>query len=387
MTYLAMARKWRPEKFSDMVGQDHIAKTLENAIRENRLHHGYLFTGTRGVGKTTSARILAKMINCTGDGQQLPCNQCDSCKQITSGNSMDVIETDGASNNGVDDVRDLIEQVKYAPMHGKYKIFIIDEVHMLTKAAFNALLKTLEEPPPHVVFIFATTESSKIPQTILSRIQRYDFKRIGPQQIIDRMSFIAEQEKINSEKNALTLIAELADGSMRDALTLFDQVFAFSGSNMSEESTKKVLGIPSQDLYFTLLGHIAEHDQKGCFQSIEEFFQKGIEVSVYLNGFSRFLRNVLLARIDKTALVSESTEDTIKRLENIGSHFQTGDLLRLGRMINDLYANVMHSSQPRITVEMGFARMAYLDRVIDLRKALAVAPVANSTESTEKKKL
>jgi DNA polymerase III subunit gamma/tau len=375
MAYIAMARKWRPERFSDMVGQDHIARTLESAVRENRLHHGYLFTGTRGVGKTTSARILAKMLNCLQENEFLPCNICSSCKEIASGHSMDVIEIDGASNNKVEHVRDLIEQVKYAPMNGKYKIFIIDEVHMLTTSAFNALLKTLEEPPAHVVFIFATTESHKVPQTILSRIQRYDFKRIGPKQIAERLQHICEQENLTTTPTALNLIAEQGDGSMRDALTLFDQVYAFSGSDISEESARQVLGIPGSDLYFALMEHIAAHNQKGCFAVVEEFFQKGIEIHIFLDGFGKFLRNILLGRIDSEALSQEVTPHSLQRYLDAGSPFKSGDLLRLSRMLSDMQSGLKNSSQPRIAVEMGLARMAYLDRIANFRKILSHSPI------------
>ena len=259
MAYLAMARKWRPRNFEEMVGQDHIAQTIRNAIGGKRISHGYLFTGTRGVGKTTSARILAKALNCKGGPTATPCETCENCKAVNAGNSMDVLEIDAASNTGVDNIRDLREQVKYAPMQGTYKIYIVDEVHMLTKNAFNALLKTLEEPPAHVVFIFATTEVNKVPQTILSRVQRFDFKRISETRIRERLEFICSQEDIHPERQALEALARKADGSMRDALSLFDQVYAFSGADLTLEAVRKVLGLPREELFDGLLRALAAH--------------------------------------------------------------------------------------------------------------------------------
>src|SRR5690606_24228951 len=263
MSYLVMARKWRPKNFDEMVGQEHIAQTLRNAIASGRVSHAYLFTGTRGVGKTTSARILAKALNCKNGPTATPCETCENCLAVNRGTSMDVLEIDGASNNSVDNIRDLREQVKYAPMQGQYKVYIIDEVHMLSKAAFNALLKTLEEPPPHVVFIFATTESGKVPHTILSRVQRFDFKRISEAAIRGRLEFIGSKEGITPEREALEAIARKADGSMRDARSLFDRVYAFAGDALTLELARKALGIPEERLFDDLLRHVAAHDAGG----------------------------------------------------------------------------------------------------------------------------
>src|SRR3954470_17794642 len=282
MAYLAMARKWRPKNFEEMVGQDHIAQTIRNAIDGKRISHAYLFTGTRGVGKTTSARILAKALNCLKGPTPTPCDACENCKSVNAGNSMDVLEIDGASNNGVDNIRDLREQVKYAPMHGTYKIYIIDEVHMLSKPAFNALLKTLEEPPPHVVFIFATTEAGKVPHTILSRVQRFDFKRISETHIRERLEYICSQEAIKPEREALEAIARKADGSMRDALSFFDQVYAYAGADLSMEAARKVLGLPRESMFDSLLRALVKHDQKECFIIIQDSHREGIETSEFL---------------------------------------------------------------------------------------------------------
>jgi len=275
-----------------MVGQEHIAKTLQNAIEGGRLHHAFLFTGTRGVGKTTSARILARTLNCKGGDPLHPCGECDSCKDIASGNPMDVYEIDAASNTGVENIRDVIERVQYPPVIGKYKVFIIDEVHMLSTGAFNALLKTLEEPPPHVIFIFATTEVNKVPQTILSRVQRFDFKRLTMEQIRSRLRYICEQEHINASDEALDIFAEKADGSMRDGLTYFDQAYAFTGSDMTAESVRSILGIPPVELFFSLIQAIENHDLKGCFKMVDDAVKIGIEFAPLLDGFGKFLRRL-----------------------------------------------------------------------------------------------
>lgn len=371
MAYMAMARKWRPESFDDLVGQEHIAKTIENAITGGRLHHAFLFTGTRGVGKTTSARILAKTLNCTGGNPLVPCGKCKSCEDIASGHPMDVIEIDAASNTGVDNIRDLLEQTQYTPMIGKYKVFVIDEVHMLSKGAFNALLKTLEEPPPHVIFIFATTEVNKVPQTILSRVQRFDFKRLTTRQITGRLKYICEQEKISTDAEALGMIAEKADGSMRDALTFFDQAYAFTGSDMNGEAVRSVLGIPPTELYFSLLEAIERHDIKGTFSVVDKASEIGVEFAPLLDGFAKFLRNRLYVKVG--GISSEElniSEGLFAKLEICAASLSNGDILRIARILTDLQGNIRRSANPRLLVESAFARMAYLDRAVDLKRAL-----------------
>lgn len=371
MAYIAMARKWRPESFQDLVGQEHIAKTIENAITGGRLHHAFLFTGTRGVGKTTSARILAKTLNCTGGNPLVPCGKCKSCLDIASGHPMDVIEIDAASNTGVDNIRELLEQTQYTPMIGKYKVFVIDEVHMLSKGAFNALLKTLEEPPPHVIFIFATTEVNKVPQTILSRIQRFDFKRLTTKQITSRLKYICEQEKISTDAEALGMIAEKADGSMRDALTFFDQAYAFTGNDMNAEAVRSVLGIPPTELYFSLLEAIEKHDIKGTFAVVDKASETGVEFAPLLDGFAKFLRNRLYVKVGGISSEELNISDGLfAKLEICAASLSNGDLLRIARILTDLQGNIRRSSNPRLLVESAFARMAYLDRAVDLKRAL-----------------
>lgn len=372
MAYIAMARKWRPNSFQDMVGQEHIAKTLQNAIEGGRLHHAFLFTGTRGVGKTTSARILARTLNCMGSNPLSPCGVCASCKDISGGNPMDVLEIDAASNTGVDNIRELLERVQYAPMIGKYKVFIIDEVHMLSNGAFNALLKTLEEPPSHVIFIFATTEVNKVPQTILSRVQRFDFKRLTTNQIIDRLKYICDQEKITTDVEALGIFAEKADGSMRDALTYFDQAYAFTGNDLTANSVRSILGIPPNELYFKLIHAFAVHDIKECFEMVDKACSIGVEFSPLLDGFGKFLRNLLYSRLDSvTAEELNITPELFGQLKKTASELSNGDLLRLSKILTELQSKLHHTSNPRLLVETTFARMAWLDHMTDLRRALA----------------
>ncbi|MCQ2054156.1 MAG: DNA polymerase III subunit gamma/tau [Fibrobacter sp.] len=371
MAYVAMARKWRPKSFSDMVGQEHIAKTLQNAIEGDRLHRAFLFTGTRGVGKTTSARILARTLNCKGGDPLHPCGECDSCKDIDGGNPMDVLEIDAASNTGVDNIRDVIDRVQYPPVIGKYKVFIIDEVHMLSTGAFNALLKTLEEPPEHVIFIFATTEVNKVPQTILSRVQRFDFKRLTMDQIRGRLRYICEQEGINATDEALDIFAEKADGSMRDGLTYFDQAYAFTGSEMTADAVRSILGIPPVELFFSLINAIEGHELKGVFKMVDDACTRGIEFTPLLDGFGKFLRNLLYTRIDAfTADDLSITDELYSKFKNTGLNLSNGDLLRISKMLTDLQGQLRYSTNPRLLVETTFARMAWLDRLVELRKVL-----------------
>lgn len=372
--------------FSDLVGQEHIARTFQNAIEGGRLHHAFLFTGTRGVGKTTSARILARTLNCTGGSAIEPCGQCPSCKDIATGNPMDVIEIDAASHTGVDDMRDILEQTRYTPMIGKYKVFVVDEVHMLSKSAFNAMLKTLEEPPAHVIFIFATTEVNKVPQTILSRVQRFDFKRIGSRAIADRLHYICTQEVIEDDPEALAIIADKADGSMRDSLTYFDQVYAFSGKTMTADAARKVLGVPPDSLFFDLVTAIFAHDQKACFEIVDTASNMGIEISVFLDGMAKFLRNLLYARV--SGLTAESLEITdayYQKLKSAVPDAGNGDILRVAKILTDTHGQLRSATNPRLLVENAIARMAWLDRVADLKKLITGFESQGAPEALKKK--
>lgn len=371
MAYLVMARKWRPRNFEEMVGQEHIARTLRNAIEGKRIAHAYLFTGTRGVGKTTSARILAKALNCEKGPTPTPCEVCDSCKAVSAGTSMDVLEIDGASNRGVGEIRELREQVKYAPMQGGFKVYIIDEVHMLTKEAFNALLKTLEEPPPHVVFLFATTEANKVPHTILSRVQRFDFKRISEAMIRGRLEYICQQEGITFETEALEAIARKADGSMRDALSLFDQVIAFSGNRLTLDDARRILGLPPDELFGNLLDALVRHDASACYSLVDRVMGEGIELGEFLLGFGTHLRDLLFARQEGiSAAALGFSENRYLALRASHAELRDGDLIRYGRMVSDILGGLKSAAHPRLQVEMGLLRMAHLDRIATLSQLL-----------------
>jgi len=373
MSYQAMARRWRPRRFEDMVGQEHVAKTLRNALVRGHLHHAFLFTGTRGVGKTTSARILARMLNCQEtEPENRPCGVCSSCLEIEKGSSMDVLEIDAASHTGVDDVRELREQLKYAASHGRYRVVILDEVHMLSKAAFNALLKILEEPPPHVVFILATTEVHKVPQTILSRVQRYDFRRLTPIQVRDRLAYISREDKLTVEPEALEIVALRADGSMRDGLSLFDQVYAYAGETITAEDVRRTLGVPDHASHQRLLDSMVRSDVAGSVSEIHRALERGVDPTEYLRGFGEFLRNALFCRLDglpdgTLPMLPERQAE----LKAATSSLAEGDLLRWARMTSDALFQMRDAHHPRLALEMAVARMACLDRVADLRRLLA----------------
>jgi len=386
MPYIAMARKWRPRSFSEMVGQEHIAQTLKNAIAADKVHHAFLFTGTRGVGKTTAARILASMLNCTAEGEK-PCGQCGSCKAIATGSSMDVLEIDAASNNGVDGMRDVLEGTQYPPMNSKYRILIIDEVHALSKPAWNSMLKTLEEPPSYLIFIFATTEVNKVLPTILSRVLRFDFKRLSPLQISKRLAYVCEQEKIKIAPEALSIISEKADGSMRDALTIFDEVFAYSGNSITAESVQNALGIPSDTLYFELVQAFEAHDAKGSFTVLEKAIAAGVEVQVFLEGFIRFLRNFLYSKIGIPAETLEISQENLDNLKKLAPSFEQGDILRIAKIITELSerCSSRHGLNPRLLAEAEFSKIAWLDRVVNIKEVLENIKSTPLKEESQKK--
>jgi len=386
MPYIAMARKWRPRSFDEMSGQEHIAQTLKNALATGNVHHAFLFSGTRGVGKTTSARILASMLNCTAESGK-PCCECESCKAITAGSSMDVVEMDAASNNGVDDMREILSDTQYPPMNSKYRILIIDEVHAISKAAWNSMLKTLEEPPPYLVFIFATTEINKVPATILSRVLSFDFRRISPLQISKRLAFICEKEGIKAAPEALSIISEKADGSMRDALTIFDEVFVYSGNSITKESVQNALGIPPDILYFELLKAFEAHDAKGSFEILEKAMAAGAEIQMFLDGFVKFLRNFLYARIGLSAEQLEISQANLDSLKALAPTFEQGDILRMVKIITELNekCSAKHGLNPRLLAETEFSKIAWLDRVANIKEVLENMQNAPPNEESQKK--
>ncbi|TAK57015.1 MAG: DNA polymerase III subunit gamma/tau [Bacteroidetes bacterium] len=368
MSYIVTARKWRPMVFGDVVGQSHVTTTLRNAIATNRLHHAFIFSGPRGVGKTTTARILAKAINCLNPQDHNPDNTCELCTEITEGRSVHVFEIDGASNRGIEEIRSLRESVRYGPAKGKYKVYIIDEVHMLTKEAFNALLKTLEEPPPHIIFVFATTELHKVPLTILSRCQRFDFRRVTVQEITSRLQFIAQQETINIDNEALFLLAHKADGSMRDAQSLFDQVVSFCGTNIEAREITQALNIVDQELYFRVTTLIKSKDPQGMLSLVEEIMSKGYDFKEFVSGFIEHLRNMLIARSTGSVAFIEASETYKKKYQQDSAAFSEIDLMRLIKLATETDNAIRWNQQPRYRLEVALLQMQKMDSSIQIEQ-------------------
>lgn len=379
MSYQVTARKWRPMVFEDVVGQSHVTGTLRNAIATNRLAHAYIFSGARGCGKTTTARILAKAINCLSPKDINPDNECEVCKEITAGRSLDVIEIDGASNRGVEEIRNLRESVRYTPTRGRYKVYIIDEVHMLTKEAFNALLKTLEEPPEHVIFIFATTEVHKIPMTILSRCQRFDFRRIAIEEIISRLSFIAGEEGVTVDDGALMVIAKKGDGSMRDAQSIFDQIRSFCGNEIKNEDVLKVLNAVDQEVYFGVTDLIREGNARGGIELVDRLMKNGYDLREFLGGLSEHLRNILVVLTTDATDLIETSGPYRKRYREEAKHFHQNDILRLLKLVNDLEQSIRWAAQPRFKLEAGLLQM------IKLKKAVEIDTLLRQIDELKKK--
>lgn len=370
MTYLVTARKWRPQVFEDLVGQEHISTTLKNAIGTNRLSHAYLFAGPRGVGKTTTARILAKAVNCLHPKDFNPDNECEICKEITEGRSMDVLEIDGASNRGIEEIRNLRESVKYVPSKNRYKVYVIDEVHMLTKEAFNALLKTLEEPPPQVLFVFATTEVHKLPATILSRCQRFDFRRIGIEEIMEHLRVIAITEKLKIEDDALLLIAKKGDGSMRDSQSIFDQVVSFCGNDINAQKIIEALNLVDQEIFFQTTDLIKNKDANGGISLVEEIMSRGYDIKEFLSGLNEHLRNILIALTTKSTQLIETSEVYKKRYESDAAHFTETDLLRLIKTVTETENSIKWSQQPRFKLEVALIQMIKMENSVQIGELL-----------------
>jgi DNA polymerase-3 subunit gamma/tau len=370
MNYLVTARKWRPMRFDEVTAQEHVTVTIKNAILRNRIAHAYLFSGPSGVGKTTTARIFAKAINCPNVKDGEPCNECDVCKEITEGRSLDVIEIDGASNRGIDEIRDLRESVRYSPSRLKYKIYIIDEVHMLTKEAFNALLKTLEEPPSYAIFILATTEPHKVIPTILTRCQRFDFKRIEIAKIIERLRFIAKEETISVDEESLLTIAKKGDGSMRDALSIFDQVAAFCGNEIKREIVVNALSLVDTELFFKLTDLIDNHNSKSAVELTAQIVSRGYDPVDFLEGLSEHFRNLLIAEITGKTDLIEASEDDRRRYLEVSGRFDRLDLLRFLKATSEAMQQIKYVSQPRIKLEMTLLQLVNMERSVKLGEVL-----------------
>lgn len=380
MTYLVMARKYRPKMFDEVVGQTHVTTTLKNAIQTNRISHAYLFAGPRGTGKTTVARILAKALNCKEGPTPHPCNRCDSCREIAIGRSLDVMEIDGASNNSVDDIRALRENIRYVPSQARYKVYIIDEVHMLSDSAFNALLKTLEEPPAHAIFVFATTEPHKLPQTVLSRCQRFDFRRIPVNDLVKTVMDIAEKENLEIEKEASYVLARRADGSLRDLLSLLDQVIAYGSESESPEREREkissaliaeTLGLVNQDKLFEITDAIGEKDAAKGISILNQLMDSGIDLPEFVNSLLQHLRDLLIAKVSGDSNVLFDLSDVyIEKYKEKSPAFTEIDLLRMIRMLADLNLNLKRASDPRILLEMTLMKILKMDSSVDLSELL-----------------
>ena len=378
MSYTALYRKFRPDTFEDVKGQDHIVTTLKNQIRAERIGHAYLFCGTRGTGKTTVAKILARAVNCEHPVDGSPCNECETCRAIRSGASMNVIEIDAASNNGVDNIREIREEVAYRPTEGKYKVYIIDEVHMLSTGAFNALLKTLEEPPSYVIFILATTEAHRIPVTILSRCQRYDFRRISIDTITARLRELMEEEQISVEDKALRYVAKAGDGSMRDALSLLDQCIAFYlGETLTYDKVLEVLGTVDNEVFSRLLRKVIAGDVTPCIHILEDLIAGGKELGQFVADFTWYLRNLLLVKTsDRAEDVLDVSTENLMLLKEESSMVDVDTLMRYIRVLSDLSGQMRYAAQKRVMVEIGLIKLCKpsmeqnLDSVLDRLRIL-----------------
>ncbi|MCP4714375.1 MAG: DNA polymerase III subunit gamma/tau [Deltaproteobacteria bacterium] len=358
MSYQVIARKCRPQTFEEVVGQKHVSRTLQNAIKEERVAHAFLFSGERGVGKTSVARIMAKALNCSGGPTEHPCGTCSSCVEITEGRSLDVLEIDGASNTGVDDIRSLRENVKYRPSRDRYKIYIIDEVHMLSTSAFNALLKTLEEPPAHVIFMFATTEPQKIPDTILSRCLRFDFKRIAAKEITGQLEQIAERENISLTRRSLALIAREADGSMRDAQTLFERAIAYCGAEIGERDLEELLGYIDRQVLQGILDSVVDGNAQNCMQGLADFYDVGGDLRQFYYSFLELLRDVMLIKlVGDVAGLLDMTQEDAAQLQESARRASQEDLQRCFRIWFGAENEVVRSSAPKIALEINLLEM------------------------------
>ncbi len=398
MSYMALYRKFRPNEFEDVKGQDAIVATLKNQIKAGRIGHAYLFCGTRGTGKTTVAKIFARAVNCERPADGSPCGECPMCKSIAAGTSMNVIEIDAASNNGVDNIREIREEVSYRPTEGKYKVYIIDEVHMLSIGAFNALLKTLEEPPEYVIFILATTEAHKIPVTILSRCQRYDFKRISIDTISARIKELIDKEQWDVEEKAVRYIARMADGSMRDALSLLDQCAAFYiGETLTYDHVLEVLGAVDTEVFSRLLRELLAFDVQAVIQTVDELVMQGRELSQLASDFTWYLRNLLLVKSsDNMEDVLDVSTENLARLKEEAQMADSGTLMRYIRIFSDLTNQLKNATQKRVLLEITLIKLCrpqmetnqdtLLERIRAIEKRLEegipAAPVEQKTVYT-----
>ncbi len=371
MSFIVTARKWRPQLFEEVVGQQHITTTLKNAIVNNRIGHAYIFAGPRGVGKTTTARILAKRLNCKTPNGGEPCNKCNACDTFLKSQSLDIIEIDGASNRRIDEIRTLRESVKYAPTSGEYKVYIIDEVHMLTTESFNALLKTLEEPPEHTIFIFATTDIHKVPLTIISRCQRFDFRRIELNETKTLLKKIAVAEKIKIDDESLTIIAKKADGALRDAESIFDQVVSFCGNSIDVSVLKQMLNLIDEDVYFKITQAILDKDFKIAFQTSESIFANGWNFIDFINELVEHFRNILSISVSGTSDYIEGSEVNKEKCVSFAKNFSEGDLLRILSFLTQTQNELKIAQNQRLKVEISLAKLIGLEKSSTISELLS----------------
>ncbi len=364
--FIVSARKYRPSKFLDVVGQEQVSETLKKALSSGKLAQSFLFCGPRGVGKTTCARILAKAINCENAGADFePCNECNSCKSFAQNASFNIFELDAASNNSVDDIRTLVDQVRFAPQSGKYKVYIIDEVHMLSSGAFNAFLKTLEEPPSYAIFILATTEKHKIIPTILSRCQIFDFKRISDKDIVRQLQKIAHSEGITAEPSALHVIAQKADGGLRDALSLFDKIVSFAGKNISYQDVINNLNILDHDYYFKITEYFMIEDSSAVLNAFNEIIHNGFDAEMFLLGMAEHFRNLLISKDDKTVLLLEAADDVKDKYYKQANLVNETFLLNALNTINQCDIDYKTSKNKRLHVELALLKICFLNTQIE----------------------
>ena len=369
MPYVVLARRWRPRLFSDVVGQEHVTKTLQNAISADRIAHAYLFSGPRGVGKTTVARVLAKAVNCIEGPQPEPCEKCINCTEISSGKSIDVIEIDAASNRGIDEIRELRESVKFAPVSGRYKVYIIDEAHMITHDAFNAFLKTLEEPPEHVIFILATTEPHKIPATILSRCQRFDFRRLTRSEIIHRLRKIADSDSLSIDDESLSLIAESADGAMRDAESILDQLLSFGGGKIQAEEVSSLLGLGEYRLLDQLAGNILQSDSAGSLKTLNDLADRGADLSQCLKRLVAHFRDLMIYKENPDLI--DASETRIQRLADQSGGVSIDRLMKIARILTQAESDTKQLGYERLNLELALIRLSRLtDDTVPLAEVL-----------------
>jgi len=378
MSYQVLARKYRPQKFSDVIGQDHVTRTLKNAIEQNRIAHGYIFSGHRGIGKTTIARILAMALNCRSKDRPVPepCGVCDSCVEIRQGNAVDVIEIDAATNRGIDEVRELREAARYRPARDRFKIWILDEAHQITDAAFNALLKTLEEPPGHVIFMMATTEPEDIPQTIRSRCQHFSFHAVRFDEIVKQLRMIADAEKIEADDNALALLAEAGDGSMRDALSIMDQAIATTTKRLTAADVRGLVGAVSSDILEDMLGAVERNSSQEVLELVDRLMVEGHNPTHFARQMVRFLRNTIVAKVaGQNSSLLQISSDEAERVGRIAEKFTEEDLTRFLQIMLRTHSELGYKHEQRFHLELGLLKLVHAQRLLPLEQILSGAPL------------